>query len=382
MARLTVAAAGETKTLDYTAPVEPTGADLVSVRSLGTGPLAKRMDLLAAGKGITLPPGVFSDPDMNYPPVYPVYGYYLAKPTKVLGSGVDVSVLEVKPSSLTQTYVKLDTLVEPAPNPYRIVRFDAAQLVQDLTIRGTLQGTSAKSGKPYSYHGVQFFQTVNPTLRRVHLQDVPGSQGVPPDETFSLEAYRCTGLFTVEDVLIDGPNLPGSSGVTVNGTPGALGVLLRRVTMRGHPNGSGWTTFNTKLTSWRAEDFVVDGALCGMNFEHVNVNGGAGVNNAKDSGIVIVRPDIRNPVKPTWYTHLGIDASGAAGAGGVSNRVDIYDPVGISAANPYGVTISAGYGYASVPSGPQKQRGADIHLWVNGVERRDLIRWIRTQGAP
>ena len=108
MATVTVKAASDTATLDYTpVGVEPTGPGLTSVSKLGTGTLNKRMDLLAAGNGITLPPAVFSDPDMNYPPAYPVYGYYLAKPTSVLGSGVDRSVLEVKAGTLTQTYQKL-----------------------------------------------------------------------------------------------------------------------------------------------------------------------------------------------------------------------------------------------------------------------------------
>lgn len=383
MATVTVKAASDTATLDYTpVGVEPTGPGLTSVSKLGTGTLNKRMDLLAAGNGITLPPAVFSDPDMNYPPAYPVYGYYLAKPTSVLGSGVDRSVLEVKAGTLTQTYQKLDALVEPAPTPYRVVRVDKARLVQDLTIRGTMQGTSSKTGKPYCYHGIQFYETVDPTIRRVRITDVPGAGGVPPLETFSLEAYRCSGIFLVEDVLIDGPNLAGSPGVTVNNTPSPLAVVLRRVRMTGHPNGSLWTTFGTRFASWRAEDCSAVGPTCGFNFEHVNVNGGSAVNNAKDSGIVIVRPDITNGAGGPAGLHLIVDASAAAGAGGVSNRVDVYDPIGVSAAAPFCVQISATYGYANVPKGPNAQRGADIHLWVGGVERRDLIRWTRTQGAP
>jgi hypothetical protein len=374
MPRITVTTAGESATLDY----EPTGPGLTSVSKLGTGTLNKRMDLLPAGNGITLPPGTISDPDCNYPPNYAVYCYYLAKPTAVIGSGADVSALEMKQGSLTQTYAKIDGIT--TTNPYRLVRVDKA-VVSDLTIRGTNQGTSAKTGKPYSYHGLQFYQSTNPTIRRCRISDVPGSAGVPPDETFSIEAYRCSGLFTVEDVVVDGPTMEGSSAVTVNGTSGPLGVLLRRVKVSGHPNGSGWTTFNTAFTSWRADDVQTDGSLCGFNFEQVTVNGGAKVNNAQDSGIVIVRPDIRNPSnRIAGYSHLSIDSSAAAG--GVSNRVDIHDPIGVTTGHPFGVTIDATYGYGSVVKGPQAQRGADIHLWVAGVERPDLIAWLRTKGAP
>jgi hypothetical protein len=375
MPRLTVTAAGETATVD----VEPVGPGLTSVTKLGTGTLNKRMDQLAAGNGITLPPGVISDPDCNYPTNYPVYCYYLAKPTSVTGSSTSASVLEVRAGSLTQTYQKIDSIATPGTNPYRVMRVDKAA-VSDLTIRGTNQGTSAKTGKPYSYHGLQFYGTVNPTIRRCRVTDIPGSAGVPPDETFSVEAYRCSGLFTVEDVLVDGPTLEGASAVTVNGTGGPLGVLLRRLTVAGHPNGSAWTTYNTALTSWRAEDVRTDGSMVGFNFEQTVVNGGS---KAKDAGIVIVRPDIRNPSNrqyPGAYSHLSIEASSAA-ASGVSNRVDVYDPVGISTGNPFGVTISAKYGFGAVPSGPQAQRGADIHLWVNGAERPDLILWRRTKGA-
>lgn len=384
MPKLTVASAGESATVTYTLePVEPTGPGLTSISALGAGTLNKRMDLLPAGNGITLPPGAVSDPDMNYPPNYPVYCFYLAKPTKILGSGRDVSVLEVRAESLTQAYRKLDDIVEPDTNPYRVVRVDKASLVQDLTIRGTFQGMSAKTSAPYSFHGLQFFATQDPTLRNVRLQDVSGSRGVPPDETFSVEAYRCSGTFTLDDVIIDGPTLQGSSGVTVNNTPAPLGVIMRRVSMTGHPNGSLWTTFNTKLSSFLAEDCSADGATCGFNFEHVTVNGGAPAHNEKDAGIVLVRPDIRNPSDkfyPGAYSHLAIDASAAGG--GVSNRVDIHDPVGVSTSNPFGVTISAGYGYANVPSGTQAQRGADVHLWIGETERSDLLYFRRTHGAP
>jgi hypothetical protein len=105
MPRLTVTAAGETATVD----VEPVGPGLTSVTKLGTGTLNKRMDQLAAGNGITLPPGVISDPDCNYPTNYPVYCYYLAKPTSVTGSSTSASVLEVRAGSLTQTYQKIDS---------------------------------------------------------------------------------------------------------------------------------------------------------------------------------------------------------------------------------------------------------------------------------
>jgi hypothetical protein len=371
MPRVTVRAGGEAAAVDY----EPFGAGLTSISKLGTGTLNKRMDMLPAGNGITLPPGVVSDPDMAYPPVYPVYGYFLAKPTSVLGSGQDVSVLQVKPSSLTQSYQKIDAITEPNPNPYRVVRFDRAALVQDLTIRGTFQGTSSKTGKVYGYHGVQFYETVNPTIRRVRISDIAGTGGVPPWETFSLEAYRCTGTFLVEDVLIDAPTLPCSAGVTVNATPSPLAVVMRRVKVLGHTYGGAWTTFNTQLSRFLAEDWTVDGCVAGFNFEQVNVGGGSKVNNAEGAGIVIRRPDIRR----VSFSHLTIDASVN---GGVSNRVDIYDPVGITPSNPFGVVISATYGYANVPPGPNVQRGADIHLWMQGVERPDLIRWIRTKGAP
>lgn len=363
---------------------EPTGANIVSITTLGTGDMTKKMDMLAAGKELSLPAGTFSDPDFNRPANYPVYCvYWGAKPAAVHGSGADKTIIQATPNSLTQGYKKLDTIVTPDTNPYRVLRVDKATVVEDVQIKGTMQGTSAKTGKPYSYHGIQFFGTVNPTIRRCKVPDIPGCAGVPPDETFSIEAYKCSGTFSVEDCILDAPSMEGSSAVTINGTGGALGVSLKRIRVTGHPNGSGWTTFNVSLTSFLAEDFYTDGSLCGLNFEQVIVNGGAKVNNAKDSGIVITRQETKNPsdhsYKPGVYSHLAIDSSTAGG--GVSNRIDIHDPIGIDANNPYGITISASYGFASVPSGPQAQRGADIHLWMGNTERNDLILWRRTSGA-
>jgi hypothetical protein len=65
----------------------------------------------------------------------------------------------------------------------------------------------------------------------------------------------------------------------------------------------------------------------------------------------------------------------------VSNRFDIHDPIGITASNKFGICISRNYGFAGVPTGPQAQRGADIHLWMGNTERNDLIQFTRTSGA-
>jgi hypothetical protein len=262
-----------------------------------------------------------------------------------------------------------------------VLRVDNAKIVQDICVRGTNQGT-AKGGKPFSFHGIQLFNTVNPTLKRIKLTDIAGSAGVPPDETFGIYGYNISGTFTCEDIILEGLTMEGASGISCQ-SKGTLDVVLRRIQVKGRPNGSGWTIFNTTLNHFEASDFSTDGSLCGLNFEHLNVNGGAKVHNEKDSGIVLNRLDIRNPsdrsYKPGVYSHIALDSSAAAG--GVSNRVDIHDPIGITASHKFGITISASYGYANVPSGPQAQRGADIHLWMGNTERNDLIAWLKTPGA-
>jgi hypothetical protein len=362
---------------------EPTGPGIVSAASLPGATLTRKMDFLPAGAKLSLPVKTWADRDCIRPVNFPVYDYFLAKPTAILGSGRDLSILLLPSRSLTQGYVRLDTIKEPHTNPYYVLRVDKAALLSDFTVQGSYQGTSAVTGKPYSFHGVQLYQTVSPTLRRLHIKDIPGSRSVPPDETFGIFGYRVTGRFTCEDLLIDNiAALEGSSAISCS-AGGVLDVVLRRIKVRGRPNGSGWTCFNSVYHSFLAEDFATDGSLVGLNFEQIKVNGGARVNNAKDSGIVLRRLDVRNPsnrgFKAGVYRHLSIESSKAAG--GVSNRIDIHDPVGVSAANPFAITISSSYGYPGVPAGPQAQRGADIHLWIGTTQRNDLIRWTRTSGA-
>lgn len=360
---------------------EPAGPNIMSASTLAGVTLTDKMNALAAGRELSLPPMTYADPDCNRPTNYPVYDYFLAKPAAIHGSGVDKSVLSLPADSLTQGYRRLDAIVEPNTNPYYVMRVDAAAVLEDFTVLGANQGTSANTGKPYSYHGIQLYGTANPTLRRLRIKDVPGSRGVPPDETFAVYGYKITGGFTCEDLVIEcSPALEGSSAISCQ-AGGVLDVVLRRIQVKGRPNGSGWTCFHAAFRSFLVEDFAVDGSLCGLNFEQVVVNGGAAVNNAKDSGIVINRLDVRNPSnRVAGYKHLSIESSKAAG--GVSNRVDIHDPVGVNSTNPLGVTISANYGYANVAYGPQAQRGADIHLWMGSTERNDLIKWMRTAGAP
>lgn len=362
---------------------EPTGPNIVSASTLPGATLTKKMDSLPAGKALSLPAVVYADRDCIRPSNYPVYDYFLAKPSAIVGSGPGRSVLSLPANSLTQGYVKLDTIKEPNTNPYYVLRVDKAIQLSDFTVLGSYQGTSTVTKKPYSYHGIQLYQSANPTLRRLRIKDIPGSRGVPPDETFAVFGYKITGRFTCEDLLIDNSTaLEGSSGISCS-AGGVLDVVLRRIQIKGRPNGSGWTSFNSNYHSFVADDFATDGSLCGLNFEQINVNGGARAHNVKDSGIVIRRLDVRNPsdrsYKPGVYAHLSIDSSKAAG--GVSNRVDVHDPVGVSIGNPLGVTISATYGYADVPAGPQAQRGADVHLWFGNTERRDLIKWLKTPGA-
>jgi hypothetical protein len=365
---------------NLTAPsAEPTGTNIVSASTLAGATLTDKMNALAGGKELSLPTKVYADRDCNRPSNYAVYDYFLAKPAAIHGSGADKSVLSLPPNSLSQNYKKIDSIVEPDTNPYYLLRVDGAKVVENIGVKGSDQGTSPVKGKKYSFHGIQLYQTVNPTLKKLHITDISGPDPVPPNETFAVFGYNISGTYTCEDILIDAPTLPGSSGISCM-AKGTLAVILKRIKVTGHPNGNGWTIFNSTLSKFYAEDFATDGSMSGLNFEQANVAGGAKVNNAKDSGIVLVRPDIRNPSgKISGYSHLSIDSSAAGG--GVSNRVDIHDPAGIDTSHKFGVCISSSYGYANVPKGAQAQRGADIHLWMGSTERNDLLWFTRTRGA-
>ncbi|WP_375426004.1 hypothetical protein [uncultured Friedmanniella sp.] len=376
--RITAATAGEQATLDVTEPaVEPTGAGLISATKLAGATLTDKADRLAAGQGLTLPPGIFSAPDFGRPAeIYPAYCHFLAKPAKVLGSGRDVTTLQIDPVSFTQPlhafdpvkYPLLETLPDNTSNNfYYLARFDKASEVAGITFLGTDQQVNPKTGRPYFFNGISLY---GPQARHLHdcsIVGMPGGKSIPPDETFALQAYKVAGEFRLTDVLVDGLG-KGSSAITwTTGDPN-LDVVYDRVTVRGCPNGSGFTQFNQTCRSITFTDVAVDGCTGGANFEQIRAA----------NGIKFVRPDIRNSRGSSGGPayHLSIESNA------YSNRVDIYDPVGITPANRWKVRISLTYGYSIfVPQGPQAQRGADIHLWVGGVERPDLIEWVRTKGA-
>jgi hypothetical protein len=230
---------------NLTAPsAEPTGTNIVSASTLAGATLTDKMNALAGGKELSLPTKVYADRDCNRPSNYAVYDYFLAKPAAIHGSGADKSVLSLPANSLSQTYKKIDSIVEPDTNPYYLLRVDGAKVVENIGVKGSDQGTSPVKGKKYSFHGIQLYQTVNPTLKKLHITDISGPDPVPPNETFAVFGYNISGTYTCEDILIDAPTLPGSSGISCM-AKGTLAVILKRIKVTGHPNGNGWTIFNS-----------------------------------------------------------------------------------------------------------------------------------------
>lgn len=421
-AQIATLTGGTTTPSTPTAPSEPLAqpAGTTSVATLSGATLSAKNASLGTATSVFLPEGTYSDRDFRRPANSPTFGHFLHMFSGMYGAGRTKTKITLDPGSLNFTNTtdaekrlrpRIEAIVEPNTIPYYLMRVDRASVLQDLTIEGTPQGIDPLTGVEYSYHGLMFYGTQDPTLRRVVIRHIPGSKGVPPNETFPLYFYRVKGIVTMEDLFLDGDGV-ASSGVSGQPEPGVpLGVRMNRVKIVGGPNGAGWTSFNREFSlGIRIVDLDTDGSLVGANFENVVVSGGNAAGNLKQGeGIRIVRPRHVNPsgyrsTEPTWkraYHHLALDASTLGGTNGksvpgVSNRVDVYDPV-LAAGERYKVCISDGYGYQDVPKGGQAQRGSDVHVWtggrwegdpltdearyVGGVERPDLIEFTRSTGA-
>jgi len=333
-------------------PVTPSGPNIVAYSSIsGSGSMSSKIESVGAGNKVAFGQGTFQFNDFDDDT--DTYGLRVLIASGVLGSGRGWTTFQMTPNSSTQA-ARVPVSNPPTSNgqvnPLRLVRVGwegetTPREVGGFTLMATNQG--------HLYGGLELYRVPAGTwMHDVLIKGIPGDLSREPGETFLLSLYRNVGTsvnpIKVERVELDGrnaSNVPvGASGVGVN-----FGQYVTFDTTNSHHMGyahgfalyesSDLTFINCKAT---------DTVLNGFNFENV------------DGTVVLDRVTCE---RNSGY-HIGIFTDNG---GAVYNIIDpVYD-------GPKLRIRCTGY-----VGGPRTQNTADIHLYVGGVERPDLIQWTMT----
>lgn len=346
---------------------QATGSGVTRVQDLTNGDLNKATTGIVSLPSATYVMGY----DFNKPSNYPVYcAFVQAGVTSITGVSVDDSVLIVAPNSMSAASAA-QIPAQPATynvntagvNPLYMLRIDSANLSK-LTIKGTDQ---VVGGVKQMFNGVVDYHGSNKNHSDVRIKAVPGNNSANPGETFSYNGLSLTGTNTYTRFEIDGTDdsgvSVGASGFGMNGCSGTYNFTDCSAHHMGF--GSGITFYNctgtVNLTRFNSHhNYYSD-----YNFER---NTGLVVNMVNCTFRTTGR-GVGKPLLTVWTDHT-------------SNVINIYDPVFDPDANGKfvvdpGPATSAG---SVNGAGANVQLQSDIHLFVNGVERRDLL--VFTQGNP
>jgi hypothetical protein len=212
------------------------------------------------------------------------------------------------------------------------------KLLQDFSVVATELG--------HIYNGFRVNQsTLSPVLRRIKVKGIRGTNGGNPGETFSLNLWRCPGA-TVEDCEVDGRNDAGTvvaySLLGLNNNDNT--TVNRSYFHHARAGVAAWQTNNITYNGTRCED------LASRGFAH-----------ERCGGTIILN-------KVTALRCTGSHAKFDSDLG--SAKVMIIDP--IFDGPKFRVTIHDTY------LNGQKQLKSDIKLYMNGVERPDLLQFQNT----
>ncbi|USH44487.1 glycoside hydrolase [Microbacterium phage Cassita] len=330
-------------------PVLPSGPNIVPYSSIATsGTLSQKVESAGAGKKVAFDQGTFQFSDFNDNTL--TYGFRVLIANGVLGSGRSWTTFQMTPMSSTQAGrvpVSNPPTSNGQVNPLRLMRVGWEDNANPVEVGGfSLLGTN----QGHLYNGLEIYR-VKPgsTVHDILVKGIPGDLSREPGETFSLSFFRCEATsgnpVQVSNVEIDGRDstntLVAASGVGVN-----FGTNLQFTNVNSHHMKMAhayalYETSNLTFTNCRATDTEING----FNFENV-------------SGTVTMTQCVTTANK--GY-HLGIFTNTG---GAVYNIIDpVFDGTKLR-------IRCTGYN-----GGSRTQDTADIHLFVDGVERPDLIQW-------
>jgi hypothetical protein len=329
-------------------PVEPTGPGIVSVAKLAGADLSAKL-LTAQGQAnkVSFGPTVYEAVDFDASKDHR-YGIFAYQTKGLLGSGPK-TVLSVKPMSSTKgAQVPADAGTTERTNQFYLARVDGATKagappteVANLTFLGTPQG--------HMYNGLMLYYGVA-LVHDVLVKGIPGDAAANPGETFPINAFHQVGS-VLRNVVVDGTDATGkrvtASGVGINSSQGLL-VDGGGVSNTGY--GAGYASYLSSDLTFQ-DGFSTDTAYYGMNFENC-------------SGVQrITRWTFLRNAQTKTGSEKAVHLAVATNQG--SAQYIITDPI---FDGPKFRVRSTGY-----KGKPKTQRDADIRLYIDGVERPDLL---------
>lgn len=333
-------------------PVQPTGPGITRYQDLPSP-----HGLLHATGVISFPPGVTNlGPGFEFPPNYPVYGDLAMDATGLVGSGMDATVLQVPPNTMSpETAAKYvadqSTSMQGGTNRLWLLRVDSGD-VTDLAIHATPQSAQEK------FNGLQMYESTGRKVARVRFKGFVGDSGANPGETFPNGFYKTVnGL--IDQCEIDGYGFGAEATVRKTATGIGLDFCHGNIVRDTRIFGVQYFPIATYQCTGilRYERLDLRGNTRGLNFE---MNHGATVE--------IVDCDFRGSSTTGW--HVRVDSSQTP-----SCVVNVRDPKFDPIDGKFIFRNNPSYNY---PGGDKAgaQNRSDLHLFIGGVERPDLVGFV------
>lgn len=342
----------------------PNGSQYVRYEDLDSVSLQQAFNRVPAGKQLTLPPATFECLDFAEGADH--YGFFA--PENVLGvagSGIDKTVLKMVPGSSTKA-PKIPIQATGATNNYSLLRVGSSTagairgpIVRGFTLEATDQPIDGHTGLPHCYNGLQLYFATNSVVNDVRITGIPGNNSANPGETFSINDYRGTRN-SLTRVELDGRNPAGTRvAASLVGLNYVNSFSATDCHWHDAQFGAGFTSYKStgtiNLTQIRSIDnffsFNFEQNVCTVNMRDCVSQGSR---SRTTSG----------KISPIWCV-----LDGNLG----SSVFNIYDPI-IDGGTPTPESPLIVVCHSTYGGMTSTQRYSDIHLYLNGVERRDCLR--------
>lgn len=274
-----------------------------------------------------------------------------------LGSGPSQVLIRMKPLSATAAQIAtVPSQAAGGTNQLYLARFGngPSDMRQTATYGVTFQSTDQaitnlnppQAAHPLNYNGIFIYYGLNAFMQNCQILGFEGDNGAPPGETFPLNNYNGTNT-TIDNIFQDGKGI-GASGY---GNNTGTGGVCSNSTFQNNAYGAGITHYKEANPTY-------------INCKLFN-NHGAGINCEKVTGTITV----------TDCQFSGNGHNMIVDTDGASAVVNITDPVwdGQSTGTKFQVLCHAKYNYPPPDVTPNQQKASDIHLFLAGVERPDML---------
>ena len=219
-------------------------------------------------------------------------------------------------------------------NQLSLVKVTGASRISGFTLRGTEQG--------HLYNGLRISRSSGTRISDVRVVAVPGSDDIPPGETFGINDFHTDGS-RYSGVEVDGNGIASANF----GTNSSANTLIEDSWFHdsGHANG---------VTFWQTRNVTVRDTRSTGNYD-------AGFNFERVSGDVLLD---HVTIRGNRLSHLRINSD----KGSADYR--IVDPV--FDGPKLKILMTPRY-----MGSPNLQKRSDVHVIIGGVDRTDdVVQWV------